>query len=461
MKPITPVADRVRRTLAARRRREAADRKAADAAVRAIPGMNPAAHRIRRAALFSRLGPGLITGAADDDPSGIATYSQAGAQFGLNMLWALPFLYPLISTMQLISARIGRVTGHGLAANLGRVFPTWAVTVLVALLFIANTVNIGADLAAMGAAAELTLGWGRHLFTVVFAVLSLSLQILVPYHRYVRYLKWLTLVLFAYVGVVLTVKIDWGEVVLRTIAPQLALTAASATMVVAVFGTTISPYLLFWQASEEVEEDEADPETGPLIDNPEQAPAQLSRIRWDTYFGMAFSNLIAFFIVLTTAVTLHGAGVTEIATSADAAQALRPIAGDLAFALFSLGVIGTGLLAVPVLAGSAAYAVCESRGWKIGLEHKPREAVGFYTVIGLAVVVGLAIGSSPIDPIKALFWSAVLNGVISVPLMAAMMIVVSRKSAMGQFVAPTPLRVLGWVATACMAAAAVTMFVLM
>jgi NRAMP (natural resistance-associated macrophage protein)-like metal ion transporter len=424
------------------------------------PSLSPTAHRIRRAALFPRLGPGLITGAADDDPSGIATYSQAGAQFGVNMLWTMLFLYPLMSNMQMISARIGRVTGHGLAANLRRIFPPWAVTVLVALLFIANTINIGADLAAMGAAAELTLGWGRHVFTLLFAAVSLGLQVLVPYHRYVRYLKWLTLVLFAYVGVVLTVQIDWGEVALRTVTPQLALTGATATVVVAVFGTTISPYLLFWQASEEVEDDEADPTTDPLIDHPEQAPAQLSRIRWDTYVGMAFANLVAFFIILTTAVTLHAAGRTDIQTSAQAAQALRPIAGDLAFVLFSVGIIGTGLLAVPVLAGSAAYAVCESRGWKIGLEHKPRDAVGFYTVIGLATLIGVAVDYSPLDPIRALFWSAVLNGVISVPLMAAMMIVVSRKDEMGRFVATLPQRVLGWFATACMATAAVTMFAL-
>ncbi|MBD9652865.1 divalent metal cation transporter [Ensifer sp. ENS09] len=420
----------------------------------------PVVHRLRRAALFEKLGPGLITGAADDDPSGIATYSQAGAQFGANMLWIMLFLYPLMTTMQMISARIGRVTGHGLAANMRRIFPPWAVTGLVALLFTANTINIGADLAAMGAAAELVLGWGRHLFTLLFALLSLTLQVLVPYHRYVRYLKWLTLVLFAYVGVVLTVEINWGEVALRTVTPELALTAETATMVVAVFGTTISPYLLFWQASEEVEDEEADPTTDPLIDHPEQALVQLSRIRWDTYIGMAFANLVAFFIILTTAVTLHAAGMTDIETSADAAEALRPIAGDLAFALFSLGIIGTGLLAVPVLAGSAAYAVCESRGWAIGLEHKPREAVGFYCVIGLATLIGLGVDYSDLDPIQALFWSAVLNGVISVPLMAAMMIVVSRKDEMGQFVASFGLRVMGWFATACMAAAAITMFIL-
>jgi len=420
----------------------------------------PKPGRIRRAALLKRLGPGVITGAADDDPSGIATYSQAGAQFGLNMLWAMVFLYPLVSSIQLISARIGRVTGHGLATNLRRVFPQPVVTVLVALLILANTINIGADLAAMGAAAELVLGWGHHVFTLVFAGVSLTLQVLVPYHRYVRFLKWLTLALFAYFGVAVTVQIDWGEVALRTFLPQLALTAATVTMVVALFGTTISPYLLLWQASEEVEDDEADPTTDPLIDHPAQASVQLSRIRWDTYLGMGFANLAAFFIILTTAVTLHAAGITSIQTSADAARALRPIAGDLAFALFSMGIIGTGLLAVPVLAGSAAYAACEAHGLPVGLEHKPHDTVGFYSVIGIAMIVGLAVDYSGLDPIKALFWSAVLNGVIAVPLMAAMMIVAARKDEMGEFVAPIVLRIIGWFATACMAAAAVTMFVL-
>lgn len=422
--------------------------------------LHPNVHRIRRAALFQRLGPGLISGAADDDPGGIATYSQAGAQMGLNMLWTVPFSYPLLSAIQMISARIGRVTGHGLAANLGRVFPRPVVTVLVGLLFIANVVNIGADLAAMGAAASLVLGWGQHTFTLLFAGLSLTLQILVPYHRYVRYLKWLTLALFAYVGVIFTVNVDWSQVALRTMAPQLAFTGATVTMVVAILGTTISPYLFFWQASEEVEDEEADPVAGPLLEHPEQAPQQLSRIRWDTFIGMGFAHVIAFFIVLTTAVTLHAAGVTDIQTSAEAAQALRPIAGDLAFLLFSLGIIGTGLLAVPVLAGSAAYAISESQGWKIGLEHPAREAVGFYGVIGLAILLGLAVDYSPIDPIRALFWSAVLNGVIAVPIMAAMMVVASRRHEMGPFIATLGQRVFGWLATAVMAAAALAMFLM-
>ncbi|WP_352486178.1 divalent metal cation transporter [Mesorhizobium sp. M0051] len=418
----------------------------------------PVVHRLRRATLIERLGPGLITGAADDDPSGIATYSQAGAQFGMNMLWSMVFTYPLMCAIQMISARIGRVTGHGLAANMGRVFPAWIVMILVTLLFIANTINIGADLAAMGAAAKLVLGWGQHTFTVGFAVVSLVAQLFIPYHRYVRYLKWLTLVLFAYVGVIFTIHIDWGDVALRTFVPQLSLTGDMITMVVAIIGTTISPYLFFWQASEEVEDEEADA-AKPLLRKPSQATYELGRIQWDTYAGMGFSNLIAFFIILTTAVTLHASGMTDIQTAADAADALRPVAGEFAFMLFSLGIIGTGLLAIPVLGGSAAYAVGESRGWKTGLENKPWQAVGFYTVIGLATVLGIAVDYSPIDPIKALFWTAVINGVISVPIMAAMMIVASRRHEMGRFVATIGQRILGWTVTAIMAGATAAMFI--
>ena len=416
-------------------------------------------NRLRSAALLKRLGPGLITGAADDDPSGIATYSQAGAQFGVNTLWSVVLTFPLMVAIQMISARIGRVTGHGLATNMGRVFPRWVVTILVGLLFIANTINIGADLAAMGAAAKLVVGGDEHIYTLVITAISLGLQVIVPYHRYVRFLKWLTLVLFAYVAVVFSVHIDWGQVLLGTVWPQVVWNGALITLVVAIFGTTISPYLMFWQASEEVEDEEADPEARPLLEKPQQARKELNRIGWDTYVGMAFSNLIAFFIILTTAVTLHAAGKTDIQTSAQAAAALEPIAGHFAFLLFSLGIIGTGLLAVPVLAGSAAYAIGEARGWKVGLENKPMEAVGFYVVIGLATLLGLGVDFSPLDPIKALFWSAVINGVIAVPIMAAMMIIVSRKKEMGIFIATLPQRIFGWAATAIMGAAAVAMFV--
>jgi NRAMP (natural resistance-associated macrophage protein)-like metal ion transporter len=410
--------------------------------------------------MFKRFGPGLITGAADDDPSGIATYSQAGAQLGVNVLWTVVLTYPMMAAIQSVSARIGRVTGHGLAANMKRQFWTPVVGFLVGLLFIANTINIGADLAAMGAAGELVTRWDRHLLTIGFAVLSLGLQISIPYHRYVSVLKWLTLALFAYVGIVFAVQIDWRTTLTRTFLPQMRLDEPALTMVVALFGTTISPYLFFWQASEEVEDEEADPDKSPLVEKPEQAPAELSRIRWDTYVGMGFSNLIAYFIILTTAATLAAHGVTNIQTTADAALALRPIAGEFAFVLFALGVIGTGLLATPVLAGSTAYAISEASGWTSGLEKQWREAPAFYTVITLATLCGVGIDYTPIDPIKALFWSAVLNGVIAVPIMVATMLIATRRDAMGAFTATTSQRFLGWAATALMAAAAIAMIAL-
>jgi Mn2+/Fe2+ NRAMP family transporter len=289
--------------------------------------------------------------------------------------------------------------------------------------------------------------------------MSLTLQVFVPYHRYVHVLKWLTLALFAYVGVLFAVKIDWPTVLQGTLSPQLPWSRDAFTVVVAVFGTTISPYLFFWQSAEEVE-DETLAQAGSLLEHPNEAPAELERIAFDTYVGMAFSNLIAFFIILTTAMTLHRAGITEIRTSAEAAQALKPIAGDFAFLLFSLGIIGTGLLALPVLAGSAAYAVGELRGWRIGLEQKPQNAWAFYGVITLAYAIGLLMLFLPIDPIRALFWSAVLNGVIAVPLMVATMLVASDRTRLGKFVAPFGLRVMGWLATATMATAALAMFIL-
>ncbi len=416
-------------------------------------------HSVSPKPILKRLGPGLITGAADDDPSGIATYSQAGAQFGVNMLWTVVLTYPLMVSIQAICARIGRVTGEGLAANMARVMPRPLVHGIVFLLFFANTVNIGANIVAMGAAAKLVLGWGETLFAILFAAGSLLLQVFVPYHRYVQVLKWLTLALFAYVGVLFAVQIDWRAVVIGTVWPQVAWSQDAFTIVVAIFGTTISPYLFFWQSAEEVE-DETLAGSGSLLDHPEDAPAELSRIGFDTYVGMAFSNLIAFFIILTTAMTLNKAGITDIATSAQAVEALRPIAGGFAFFLFSVGIIGTGLLALPVLAGSAAYAIGELRGWSIGLEQKPENAKGFYGVIALALALGLLMLFLPIDPIKALFWSAVLNGVIAVPLMIATMIVVSNRKHLGPFVAPIGLKIMGWLATAVMAIAAVAMLVL-
>jgi Mn2+/Fe2+ NRAMP family transporter len=408
---------------------------------------------------LSRIGPGLITGVADDDPSGIATYSQAGAQFGLNMLWTMPLTFPLMAAIQSMCARIGRVTGQGLAANIKASFPPVVLYGVAALLVIANTLNIAADVAAMGEVAELVSGFDRHLLTAVFVIGTLLLQVLIPYHRYVVFLKWLTLSLLAYAAVLFVVHVPWHEVMLRTLWPHFTLNGDAAAVIVGVFGTTISPYLFFWQASEEVEEMQAHHQARPLLRDKKSAAPELRRIGWDTWSGMLYSNLTAYFIILATAVTLNAAGVTQIETAAQAATALRPIAGDFAFIVFALGILGVGLIGVPVLAGSAAYAMAEAMGWKWGLERKLGDARGFYAVIAVSVLAGLVIQYSPISPMKALFWSAVLNGVVAVPLMVVVILLVSRRSVMGPFTAPRPLIILGWLATAAMAAAAVRMFI--
>ena len=420
----------------------------------------PTRARRRIVVALGRLGPGLITGAADDDPSGIATYSQAGAQFGLDMLWPMLLTYPLMVGVQAISARIGRVTGQGLASNLRQLLPTWAVICLIGSLFVANTINIGADIAAMGASAQLLAGGGQMLFTIFFAAVSMLLQVLVPYRQYVRFLKWLTLVLLAYVAIAFTVKLDWPEVAHRFILPKLYWTSEWVTVLVAVFGTTISPYLFFWQSSEEVEIMDMKDKLPLTEASPPAARHELQRMGIDTFVGMGVSNLIAVFIILTTAVTLHQHGVTDVQTSAQAAEALRPIVGRSAFTIFSLGVIGTGLLAVPVLAGSTAYAAAETFGWQKGLEKPFADAPAFYGAIIVSMVIAILVVFSPLDPIKALFWSAVINGVIAVPIMVAMMLLASRRDEMGMFVATSTQRLVGWSATIVMAVAAAAMFVL-
>ena len=409
--------------------------------------------------LLAKLGPGLITGAADDDPSGIATYSQAGAQFGVNMLWTVVFTFPLMVGIQIVSARIGRVTGEGLAANIRRLFPRWVLLIIVFLLVVANTINIAADIAAMGEALQLVIGGGEHGHAVIFGVLSLLLQVFIPYQSYVRVLKWLTLSLLAYVAVAFSVHIDWPAALRQSLAPDLSFNPDFVAVVVAVFGTTISPYLFFWQASQEVEELRAGNGQSSLTSSLEDARVHLRRIKIDTYVGMGFSNVIAFFIILSAAATLHVAGITQIQTSAQAAQALRPIAGDLSFLLFSLGIIGTGMLAVPVLAGATAYAVADSFGWRQGLDRKLFEAKEFYAIIALATLGGVLLDFTPIDPIKALFWSAVINGVIAVPIMAVMMLIATRVEVMGPFVIKRRLKWLGWLATASMALVVATMLI--
>ena len=416
------------------------------------------APEVHEASWLKKLGPGLITGAADDDPSGIATYSQAGAQFGFSMLWTVLFTYPLMVGIQIVSARIGRVSGRGLASNIRRHYPTWLLYSIVGLLLIANTINIAADVSAMGHAMTLIVGGSAQGYALGFGVVSLLLQVFVPYHRYVRILKWLTLALLAYVATVFVVQVPWTEVVTRTLIPHMSWKPEYLTTVVAVFGTTISPYLFFWQASQEVEELEADPQAQPIKNAPDQARLNFRRIKIDTYIGMGFSNLVAFFIILTAAVTLNMHGVTEIQTATEAAAALRPIAGDYAFWLFSAGIIGTGLLAVPVLAGSAAYAMAGAFKWKKGLELKPAMAKKFYGIIAVSTLVGIALGFTPIDPIKALYWSAVINGVISVPIMVVMMLMAMRPEIMGEFTITRKLKILGWLATAVMAIAVFAMF---
>jgi Mn2+/Fe2+ NRAMP family transporter len=409
---------------------------------------------------LARVGPGLITGAADDDPSGIATYSQAGAQFGLNMLWTMPLAYPLMSAIQAMCARIGRVTGRGLAANIKTSFHPAVLGGVVVLLLIANTLNIAADVAAMGESAELVTGIDRHLMTGVFVALTLLLQLLIPYHRYVVFLKWLTLSLLAYAAVLFTVQVPWGEVALRTVWPQFKFDGKAAAVIVGVFGTTISPYLFFWQASEEVEDMDKHG-SPPLLSKNGGAVAvpELRRIRWDTWSGMFYSDLAAFFIILATAVTLHRAGITDIETAAQAASALRPIAGHFAFILFALGILGVGLIGVPVLAGSGGYAMSEALGWRWGLERKVADARGFYAIIAISVLLALLIQYSPINPMKALFWSAIINGVVAVPLMVVVILLASKRSVMGPYIVGRGVRVLGWLATALMGAAAVRMLI--
>lgn len=418
-------------------------------------------HREDQEPLLKKLGPGIITGAADDDPSGIATYSQAGAQFGYGLLWSVLFTTPLMIGIQIVSARIGRVTGHGLTANIREHFPRPLLHFIVSLLLIANTINIAADLGAMGDALALIAGGQSGIYIAFFALVSLTLQIFIPFPRYAPLLKWLTLALFAYVGTVLLVHVPLEEALEGALLPLLSFKSDYFAVLVAVLGTTISPYLFFWQASQEVEEQRATPGHEPLREAPDQARSHLRRIKIDTYIGMVFSNLIAFCIMLTTAVTLHAAGVTDIQSAAQAAEALRPLAGEFAFLLFAAGIIGTGLLAVPVLAGSAAYAVAESFRWPIGLGLSLAEARGFYFILTIATLLGIAIDFSGVDSIKMLLWAAEVNGVVAVPIMVVMMLLVAKPAVMGPFVAPRRLRVLGWFATAVMAAAVIAMFILL
>ncbi len=398
-----------------------------------------------------RLGPGLITGAADDDPSGIATYSQVGAQFGMGMLWTMLFTFPLMAAMQEICARLGRITGGGIAANLRNHYPKPVLYGLVLLLCLANIFNLGADITAMGAAAQLVFGGNLNAYAIIFGVCSLLLQVFLPYKRYVRYLKWLTVTLFAYVATAFVVHAPWLAAIRSTVIPSFSRSADYWMALVAVLGTTISPYLFFWQTSEEAEDVRVNQGESALKRKPWQAFEQFRRISVDTRFGMGVSNLIAFFIILTTAVTIHNSSSARgIETSADAAKALEPLAGHFAFLLFALGIIGTGLLAVPVLAGSAAYAVSETFRWKASLESTPEKAPKFYFVIAAATLIGLSLNFLGMNPIRALYWSAVINGIVAVPLMVMLMIISVNTKVVDKFSLSIYLRVMGWIATAVM-----------
>ena len=417
----------------------------------------PVAQVSQPPSLLKSLGPGLVTGAADDDPSGIATYSQVGAQFGYGLAWTMLFSFPLMAVIQAVSARIGCVTGYGIAQNLRRHYSPLLLRAVVALLLIANVINLGADLGAMGAALGLLIGGPVLVYAVLFGVLCILLEVFIDYSRYAAVLKWTTLSLFAYVGVVFAAHVDWSAALYGTIVPTFVFDSAHAMALVAVLGTTISPYLFFWQAGQEVEELHRR-HVKPLCIAPRDAGPELLRIRTDTIVGMGVSNLIAVFIIIATAATLNASGVTNIQTSSQAAEALRPIAGDFTFALFAAGIIGTGMLAVPVLAGSAAYAVSEMLGWTEGLDRRPREAKAFYGTIAVATLGGAALNFTSLDPIKALYWSAVINGVLAAPLMAVMMVLAMNPRIMGRLTLPWPMIAAGWLATAVMAVVTIGFF---
>jgi NRAMP (natural resistance-associated macrophage protein)-like metal ion transporter len=425
----------------------------------------PPPRRPRIISFLRKLGPGLITGASDDDPSGIATYSQAGAQFGYGLLWTQLFSLPLMAAIQEISARIGRVTGRGIAGNIRRTYSKWILYPIILLLVMANTINLGADIGAVGDAVHLLVGGPALVYAALFALLSLGMECFLCYRNYAEYLKWLTIVLFAYVAAAFVAHVPWREATHATFLPHLSFSRDYIATFIAVLGTTISPYLFFWQASMETEEIRASPTAQPLKKELKKKTGKvrrvLSRIRWDTCVGMTFANLVSYCIIVTAAAALHSHGVTDIQTSQQAAKALEPIAGKAALVIFALGIIGTGMLAVPVLAGSAAYAVGEALQWPTGLDRKPLDAKGFYGVVSIATVIGLAINfTHRIDPIKALFWSAVINGVVAVPVMVILMLMIRSRKVMGEFSRVSKgLRVMGWLATLVMAAAAVGLFV--
>jgi NRAMP (natural resistance-associated macrophage protein)-like metal ion transporter len=410
---------------------------------------------------WGTLGPGLTTGAADDDPSGIATYSQQGAQTGLQLLWLAGFSFPLMAVVQEMCARIGVVTDRGLAANIRKHYPKWVLYICTILLLGANTLNLGADIGAMAKVVQLLFpGFSFVILVITFTLLILGLQIYTSYKVYAKYLKWLSLVLFAYVFSALSIKsIDWHQVTIHAFLPAFTFSKASIFLITAVLGTTISPYLFFWQTSQEVEEKLERKRGNKLhIDEEKTLPSakkEIHQMRIDTWTGMFISNLIMFFIIIATSATLFTHGITNINTAADAALALRPIAGQYVYLLFAVGVIGAGLLAIPVLAGSAAYALSESFGWKSSLNHKLKDAHAFYGVIILAMLIGLSINFIGLDPIKVLIYSAVLNGLIAPIILVLIVQLSSNKKIMREHVNGPIIKTLGWITTGIMGITAI------
>jgi NRAMP (natural resistance-associated macrophage protein)-like metal ion transporter len=422
----------------------------------AAPGESEARRRYRVRHFFRDLGPGLITGAADDDPSGISTYSIAGAAFGLGSLWTALFSFPLMAAVQLMCARLGHVCGRGLAGVVRLRYPRWVLWGACTLLVVANVFNIGADLAGMAAATEMVAGVPAPYLVPAYAGLIASLLFWASYRVIVRVFKGLTLVLFAYVAAVFLARPDWGAVLQATFVPRIEWSGAFFAMIVGILGTTISPYLFFWQAAQEVEAERALGRRT-VEDREGATDEELRAARADVMTGMGFSNLVMYFIMLTTATTLHAAGRTDITTAREAAEALRPLAGDGAYLLFSLGLIGTGMLGVPVLAGSAAYAVAEALDWGGSLEDRPPMAPKFYAVLAVAMGIGLVLASAGFDAVRMLFWAAVLNGALAPPLIVLVVLMTSDRTLMGDRVNPWLLRALGWAAAAVMTAACIAL----
>ena len=411
--------------------------------------------------LLRYIGPGFITGASDDDPSGIGTYSQTGAQFGYQLLWTSLFSFPFMSAVQEMCGRIGLVTGNGLASVMKKYYSRPVLYFMVIILLVANTINIGADLGAMASAVQLITGIRFEILLLLITVITLLMEVFISYKTYSKYLKYLTFSLFSYIIAVFVIKQDWSHVATATIMPTFTWSRDYILTIVAILGTTISPYLFFWQADEEVEEEVAHHKLRIMgIGKPHINRNDIKVMRIDTLMGMFFSNIVMFFIITTTASTLHLNNITTINTAQEAAETLKPIAGNFASLLFTLGIIGTGLLAVPVLAGSASYAISESLGWKEGLYRKFNRAHGFYGVISIATIMGLAINFINIPPFRMLYYTAVLNGICAPPLLIMILLIANNKQIMGKYVNSRLLNVLGITITFLMilAALAVLLF---